>query len=199
PDHQSPLFWALAPLVWMIPRPETLLFAQALGLAAGGPALFYLARARLGRSHWASAALPWLYWPYLPLRNANAFDFHPEVFMLPLFLWAFAAFASERRWVKALGVLALIGALGAKESAAIVAVGLGIAWALTSANSWRSRWPGVALAAAGVALFFFDVKLVPRIFGGGYAYLGLYERFGGGDRKSTRLNSSHVSISYAVF
>jgi len=31
-----------------------------------------------------------------------------------------------------------------------------------------------------VALFFFDVKLVPRIFGGGYAYLGLYERFGGG-------------------
>src|SRR5438309_774105 len=137
-------------------------------------------RTLFGRSHWASAALPWLYWPYLPLRNANAFDFHPEVFMLPLFLWAFAAFASERRWVKALGVLALIGALGAKESAAIVAVGLGIAWALTSANSWRSRWPGVALAAAGVALFFFDVKLVPRIFGGGYAYLGLYERFGGG-------------------
>ena len=179
-DHQSPLFWVLAPLFWLLPRPETLLAAQAFGLAAGGPALFYLGRAHFGRSHWASAALPWLYWPYLPLRNANAFDFHPEVFMLPLFLWAFAAFASERRWVKALGVLALIGALGAKESAAIVAVGLGIAWALTSANSWRSRWPGVALAAAGVALFFFDVKLVPRIFGGGYAYLGLYERFGGG-------------------
>src|SRR5437667_171025 len=152
-DHQSPLFWVLAPLFWLLPRPETLLAAQAFGLAAGGPALFYLGRAHFGRSHWASAALPWLYWPYLPLRNANAFDFHPEVFMLPLFLWAFAAFASERRWVKALGVLALIGALGAKESAAIVAVGLGIAWALTSANSWRSRWPGVALAAAGVALF----------------------------------------------
>jgi len=74
-DHQSPLFWVLAPLFWLLPRPETLLAAQAFGLAAGGPALFYLGRAHFGRSHWASAALPWLYWPYLPLRNANAFDF----------------------------------------------------------------------------------------------------------------------------
>jgi uncharacterized membrane protein len=175
-DHQSPLFWILAPLFWMVPRPETLLFAQAFGLAAGGPALFYLARARFGPEHWAPAALPWLYWSYLPLRNANAFDFHPEVFMLPLFLWAFAGFASERRWGKALGLLALVGALGAKESAAVVAAGLGIAWAFTS----RNRWPGIALAAAGVALFVFDVKVVPRMFGDDYAYMGLYQRFGGG-------------------
>jgi uncharacterized membrane protein len=180
-DHQSPLFWVLAPFFWMVPRPETLLFAQAFGLAAGGPALFYLARGRFGREHWAPAALPWLYWSWLPLRNANAFEFHPEVFMLPLFLWAFVAFAYEQRWVKALGVLALVGALAAKESAPVVAVGLGIAWALTSgASSWRERWPGLVLAAAGVLVFFFDVKLVPRIFGQDYAYIGLYDRFGGG-------------------
>lgn len=180
-DHQSPLFWALAPLFRALPRPETLLFAQAFGLAAGGPALFYLARAHFGRGHWAGAALPWLYWCYLPLRKANIFEFHPEVFMLPLFLWAFAAFASERRAVKALGLLALAAALGAKESAAVVAVGLGIAWALVrGADSWRRAWPGVALAAAGTALFFFDVKVVPRFFGGDYAYLGMYQRFGGG-------------------
>ena len=180
-DHQSPLFWALAPLFWMIPRPETLLFAQALGLAAGGPALFYLARARLGREHWAPAALPWLYWSYLPLRNANAFDFHPEVFMLPLFLWAFAGFASERPWARRLGLLALVAALGAKESAAVVAFGIGMAWALSSgAGSRRERWTAVALAVAGAALFFFDVKVVPRFFGGDYAYMGLYQRFGDG-------------------
>jgi hypothetical protein len=179
-DHQSPLFWVLAPLFWMIPRPETLLFAQAFGLAAGGPALFYLARARLGREHWAPAALPWLYWSYLPLRNANAFDFHPEVFMLPLFLWAFAGFASERRWARGLGLLALVAALGAKESAAIVALGIGIAWALSAGGSRRDLWFGVALAAAGAMLFFVDVKVVPRLFGGDYAYMGLYQRFGGG-------------------
>lgn len=175
-DHQSPLFWALAPLFWLAPRPETLLAAQAFGLAAGGPALYYLGAARFGRSHWAPAALPWLYWAYLPLRNANAFDFHPEVFMLPLFLWAFAGFASQRRWAIALGIVALVGALGAKESAPVVAVGLGVAWALAGG----SRWPGLALAAAGVAVFLFDVKVVPRLFGDDYAYLGLYQRFGGG-------------------
>src|SRR6267143_1379665 len=180
-DHQSPLFWALAPLFWVIPRPETLLFAQAFGLAAGGAALFYLARAQLGREHWAPAALPWLYWSYLPLRNANAFDFHPEVFMLPLFLWAFAGFASERRWARGLGFLALVAALGAKESAAVVAFGIGVAWALSSgAGSRRDRWSAVALAAAGAALFFFDVKVVPRFFSGDYAYMGLYQRFGDG-------------------
>lgn len=179
-DHQSPLFLALAPLFWLVPRPETLLIVQAFGLAAGGPAVFYLACARLGRQHWAPAALPWLYWSYLPLRNANAFDFHPEVFMLPLFLWAFVAFASERRWQKALGVVALLAALAAKESAPVVAVGLGAAWALVERGSWRARWPGVALAVVGVAVFFFDLNVVPRLFGAEYAYLGLYERFGGG-------------------
>ncbi|HEX9431874.1 MAG TPA: DUF2079 domain-containing protein [Burkholderiales bacterium] len=180
-DHQSPTFWLLAPLFALIPRPETLLFAQAFGLAAGGPALYYLGVARFGREHWAPGALPWLYWAYLPLRNANAFDFHPEVFMLPLFLWAFAGFVCGRAWAKALGVLALAAALGAKESAPVVAVGIGIAWALTSAGSRNGRWAGIALAAAGVALFLFDVKVVPRWFAGeDYPYLSHYQRFGGG-------------------
>ena len=180
-DHQSPLFWALAPLFRLAPWPETLLLVQAFGLAAGGPALFYLARARFGAAHWAGAALPWLYWCYLPLRKANAFDFHPEVFMLPLFLWAFAAFTAQRPWVKALGVLALAAALGSKETAAVVATGIGIAWALTSAaESWRKAWPGLALALAGIAVFVFDLKVVPRFFGDDYAYLGLYDQFGGG-------------------
>jgi uncharacterized membrane protein len=175
-DHQSPTFWLLAPLFWLVPRPETLLFAQSFGLAAGGPALYYLGRARFQSGHWVNTALPWLYWCYLPLRNANAWDFHPEVLMLPLFLWAFVGFASGRRWAKALGFAALIAALGAKESAPVVAVGIGIAWALTG-----GRWKGVALAVAGVALFFFDVKVVPRLFGAeDYAYMGHYQRFGGG-------------------
>ena len=179
-DHQAPLYWALAPLFWLIPRPETLLCLQAFGLAAGGPALFYLGRAHFGRGHWAPAALPWLYWSYLPLRNANAFDFHPEFMMWPLFLWAFVGFASERRWAKGLGLLALVAALGAKESAPVVGAGIGVAWALTRTGAVRQRWPGIALAAASVALFFFDVKVVPRLFGGEYAYTSFYARFGGG-------------------
>lgn len=180
-DHQSPLFWALAPFFWVAPRPETLLLVQAFGLSAGGPALYYLARAHFGKGHWAPAALPWLYWFWLPLRNAAAFDFHPEVFMLPLTLWACVGFASDRPWAKALGIAALLGALGAKESAGVVVAGIGIAWVLTgSAGPMRARWPGIALAAVGAAVFWFDVQVVPRMFGGEYAYMNLYERFGGG-------------------
>jgi uncharacterized membrane protein len=180
-DHQSPLLWAFAPLFAAAPRPETLLVAQAFGLAAGGPALYYLSRARFGAGHWAPAALPWLYWCYLPLRNANAFDFHPEVFMLPLFLWSFAAFASRSALARAFGVAAFVAALGAKESAGVVAAGLGAGIALTrAAESWRRAWPGVLLALAGAAVFFFDVKVVPGLFGREYPYLNLYQRFGGG-------------------
>lgn len=180
-DHQSPIFWLLAPIFWAVPRPETLLVVQAVGLAAGGPALYYAARARFGRTHWASAALPWLYWSYLPLRNASAFDFHPEVFMLPLFLWSFVAFASRRGGIRALGVAALVCALGTKESAGVVAAGIGVAWTLAARDRpWRTRWTGLALAAAGAAVFFYDVKVVPQLYGGEYAYMGQYDRFGGG-------------------
>ncbi len=180
-DHQSPLFWAVVPFFSMLPRPETLLVVQALGLTAGGPALYYLGRTQFGPSHWAPAALPWLYWCWLPLRNAAAFDFHPEVFMLPLMLWACVGFASYRSWAKALGLLALVAALGAKESAGVVVAGIGFGWALTGGlGPHRARWPGIALVVAGAAVFWLDVKVVPGMFGGEYAYMDLYERFGGG-------------------
>ena len=175
-DHQSPTYWLLAPVFWLLPRPETLLLVQGFGLAAGGPALYYLGRNQLGAGHWAPAALPWLYWAYLPMRNASLFDFHPEVFMLPLFLWGFVGLASERRWSRILGVVALAAALGCKESAPVVAVGIGVAWALTGGG-----WRGIGLALTGVAVFFFDVKVVPGLIGeADYPYMNLYERFGGG-------------------
>src|SRR5207249_7021440 len=50
------------------------------------------------------------------------------------------------------------------------------------------------LLANGV--YFLNPKL-PSVIGGEGA--GIVEAIGSGDRKSTRLNSSHVSISYAVF
>lgn len=175
-DHQSPTYWLLAPLFALLPRPELLLGVQAFGLAAGAPALYYLARRHFGDGHWVNGALPWLYWAYLPTRNANAFDFHPEVFMLPLFLWAFVGLGSPRRWARVLGVAALAAALGAKESAPVVAAGIGFAWMLLGGG-----WRGAALAAAGVAVFFFDVKVVPRLLDEqDYAYMNLYGRFGGG-------------------
>src|SRR5207249_7148728 len=62
-------------------------------------------------------------------------------------------------------------------------------------------WPGVIVRADGVLdRFYLGLLVGPndyriyRRWGGGYYLLAA-----GTDRKSTRLNSSHVSISYAVF
>lgn len=180
-DHQSPIFWLLAPLFRLFPAPETLLVAQAAGLAAGGIAIHYLARQYRGGG--ASAALPILYWAYLPVRNANAFDFHPEVLMLPLFLCALTGLQSPAVRARLLGVSALILALGCKESAGPVATGIGMAW-IAGAGPERTRQftrrIGWALAAIGVAVFLFDTKAVPALLGTEYPYMSNYRHFGGG-------------------
>ena len=183
-DHQSPLFWALAPLFALSPHPETLLIAQAAGLAVGAVPLYFLGRQYLDppRDRAWLAALPLLYWAYLPLRNANAFDFHPEVFMLPLFLAAIAGLQSVSGARRALGGLALLCALAAKESAGPVAAGIGLAWSLGAGPERSRRFTrplGGMVAAAGVSLFIVDLKLVAaRYAAGHYAYGGLYEQYG---------------------
>src|SRR3712207_8256225 len=67
---------------------------------------------------------------------------------------------------------------------------------------FRSRGSGLDLgvevlgAAALLLLRDLAVGVVRRALG---TLLGLLGGAGGGDRKSTRLNSSHANISYAVF
>lgn len=180
-DHQSPILWLFAPLVAVVPRPEALLIAQSLGLASGALALHWLGTQYLKRGDWALAALPLLYWAYLPLRNANTFDFHPEVMMLPLFLAAIAGLQSRRfRWA---GAFALVLALGGKESAGPVACGIGLSWALGAGPEETrafTRRLGLGLIALGAAVFYFDVRVVPKLLGRQYAYQGLYSRYGEG-------------------
>jgi uncharacterized membrane protein len=180
-DHQSPLLMASAPFFYLFPHAETLLVVQALGLAVGAIPLFYLGR-QYKTGAW-TAALPILYWWWLPLRNANAFEFHPEVFMLPLFLCAIVGLQSTRRVSRFWGVLAFLFALGAKESAGAVACGVGVGWFLGAGPGETrafTRKLGIAVALVGVATFVFDVKIVPRFFGVEYAYQDMYSQYGGG-------------------
>jgi len=183
-DHQSPVFWLFAPVFWLFPSPNTLLIVQALGLALGAIAVYVLAKQYLPSNPEFRAALPLIYWAYLPLRNANAFDFHPEVFILPAFLAAIAAIHSTKSSIRLLGVFFLILGLMGKESSGPLAVGLGIAWMLgaspVSARSF-SRIVGIVLVIAGATLFVFDTQVVPKLAGAGaYAYDSHYADFGQG-------------------
>jgi len=182
-DHQSPIFWLFYPVFSLFPHPETLLVLQAFGMTTTGVALYYLSKQYLKAQHWGLAALPLLYWAYLPMRNANSFDFHPEVFLLPLLLWAIVGLQSQDGKSRLRGLIALLVSLGAKESAPAVVVGIGIAWILGAGPiTTRSftRKLGVLLIPLGTAVFYFDTQIVPRLFGRTYAYEANYKAFGSG-------------------
>jgi uncharacterized membrane protein len=182
-DHQSPLFWIFAPFFSVVPRPEALLVLQAFGLLTGGVAIHRLAKQYLPESHWGIAALPLVYWSYLPLRAANAFDFHPETMALPFYLWAIVGIQSEKIFSRVLGILMFVIALGAKESAGPVAVGIGISWLIGASPAFSRAWTrkfGVAAIVLGVFMFHFDTKVVPKILGTHYAYENMYGGIGTG-------------------
>lgn len=182
-DHQSPIFWLIAPLFYLFPKVELLLLIQALALASGGVIVYYLGKQYLSTRHWGLAALPLLYWAYLPLRNANAFDFHPEVLILPLLLSAILGLQSERTRGRILGALSLILGLGGKESAPLVVAGIGAAWILGAGPlNTRSftRKIGPLLIGLGGGAFYFDTQIVPKLLGGKYVYQASYKHFGSG-------------------
>ncbi|MGZ3698938.1 MAG: DUF2079 domain-containing protein, partial [Bdellovibrionota bacterium] len=182
-DHQSPILMMFAPLFALFPAPETLLIAQALALAASGAVLFGLARPYFARGHWLPAALPILYWLYRPVRNANAFDFHPEVLMLPFFLTGLWLGQRRQRLARVGAVVAFLLALACKESAGVVAVGLGAAWMLGAGPKETRKFTrtlGLGLALSGLAVFLFDYEIVPRFFGSQYLYSGAYDQYGNG-------------------
>src|SRR5207249_5628112 len=86
----------------------------------------------------------------------------------------------ERQLHEQFRVLRHHAGAGAPEFRDVVA---GLVWRRESAGRRRGRVAGLAVAAAAALLLFAVLRPGGRRI----------------DRKSTRLNSSHVSISYAVF
>src|SRR5256885_6945040 len=91
----------------------------------------------------------------------------------------------------------------------VLAVGFGIYFAIIAIGSWQfaQSLPGPWYGADITRWVYTTYMLVAAIFLVGLAGLGLSIRASfsrqlrevDGDRKSTRLNSSHLVISYAVF
>lgn len=180
-DHQSPLFYLLGPLFSLWPSPYLLLLVQALALAAAGASLFYLAKRLAPDAAGLPAVLPLVFWNYLPLRNANAFDFHPEILMLPLFLWSVVGLWGKRTWGQALGAALFLLALGAKESAPVVGMGLALALFFGAAPTYakrKLRFLAPLLALFSAAVFYFNFRWLPGYMGFKQAYVGSYAGLG---------------------
>lgn len=175
-DHQMYVFVLFAPFFRLISTPETLLVLQAAVLASGGLAAYGLAKRYLPASSRWLAAVPWIYWAYLPVRAANSFDFHPEVVMLPAFLWGLRCLLGESRREQFQAWFFLVVALASKESAGPVAVGLGFSLA------WIGRGrDGVILALLGALSFYVNLHWIPRWMAGAeYAYFSAFAHLGDG-------------------
>lgn len=180
-DHQSYFFFLLSPFFKLWPSPECLLLLQALGLASTGIALFLLGKQYLPRESPFLPLLPILFWCFQPIRNAARFDFHPEIFQLPLFLFSIWALQEKTLSKRLLGIVLFLLALSTKESAGPIAVGIGFAWILGAApmesRSFTRKFSLLSIAF-GIGIFLVNIKMIPTLFHGQYSYSGSYRELG---------------------
>jgi uncharacterized membrane protein len=139
--HFSPTLLALAPLYAILPRPITLLAAQALVVALAAVPLYHLLRREAGRAgalffSFALLAIPNFWW-------AGVRDFHDSNFLPVLLLTAFWALENRRPGVF---VLAAIAALGVREETGLTLVMLS-GYALLRGHGVRAA---LGMAALGV-------------------------------------------------
>ena len=171
--HVDPILVLLAPLWWIYPGPELLLFVQAAALAAGiYPAV------RLALKHTDSAlvagllgawylAFPWIVW--------NAFDeFHPVTLAIPLLLYAIW-FLDEHR----ISIFAVFAGLAiiTGELIGLTVAGLGLWYAIR----YRRFRVGGAIALVGTAWTVVAVAVIVPAFSEGEAsrYYDRFESVGG--------------------
>ncbi len=181
-DHQDPILWIIAPLFKIFPSPITLLILQGSSLALAGPALYFVARQYLGSRHWFIYMLPLLYWNYLLIRNANAFEFHPIKFLPFFFLWGIAGAQSQSHTKRVLGIISLLLCLTVKESVGPLLVALSLAWLLgagpKSSRAFTKRL-SLYLIPLSITVFIFNLFIIPKIIGGEYRHFSAYDHIGG--------------------
>jgi uncharacterized membrane protein len=96
-DHFHPILILLAPLYWVAPRPEVLLLAQSLLLAASAIPVFLYSRGRVGSR--AAIAVTISYGLFWPMQKTAGFDFHEVAFAPGLIAGAILAMETRRwRW-----------------------------------------------------------------------------------------------------
>ena len=87
-DHFNPILLLLAPFYWAWPSPHLLIWIQSMILASGIFPIFWLAQEKTKSILWAFCfVISYLLYP--PLRHISLFEFHPEVFVTTLYLYAF--------------------------------------------------------------------------------------------------------------
>lgn len=94
-DHTSFILLPLVPLYWIWPDGRVLLIAQSAALGISAWPIYLIAR-RVLTQRWQAATIAVAYLLHPAVAWTNVEQFHPDVFALPLFAFAFWAMLSER-------------------------------------------------------------------------------------------------------
>lgn len=164
--HTSFIYLLLAPVFLLMPRPETLLAAQALLIALAAWPLCLLAR-KLLRSDWAGLLVAALYLLQPAIQGASFYDFHELAFAPLLFFTSLYALLFDRRgllWTST-ALLLLV-----KEDCAFVVAALGVVALLEG----RRRIGLLLTGAAATAFALLYGVVIPHFAGAGASFSWYY-------------------------
>lgn len=170
-NHTAYSVYLLAPLYRLYPSVYWLLLVQAACLALGAWPTYALAR-QAGLSKSLSQAMAAAYLLYPVIFNVNLFDFHPEVMMPPVLLFAiWAARADRKVWF----CVAILFVLGCKDALSPVITMMGV-WLF-----WfeKRRFYGLFAFLTGAGWFLIATQwIIPTLTGGEAAAVGRYSYLG---------------------
>lgn len=170
--HIEPIFFLIAPLYRVFPRPETLLWLQAIIVASGALPTYWLARTHL-QSTTAGVIFAIAYLLFPALQSGVLYEFHPSV--LAAAFWLFALYFLDQDRLGLFVAFSLL-ALSTKEEMGLVLAFVG-GYAILSKRRWKI---GFSFVVLGLIWFFAGVFWVqPRFSPVGenvqfshYAWLG---------------------------
>lgn len=140
-DHGAWALYLMALPYRLYASVQWLLASQALALSFTTVPLWWVAR-QAGLSTRLCWLVCGLWWLQPVVFNANLFDFHPEVWVMPALAGCYWASRAERPW---LWVLLLLLLLSCRDGLVLLVAGLGLE------QAWRRRWVWAG-AALGLAL-----------------------------------------------
>jgi uncharacterized membrane protein len=147
-EHLEPIVAFFAPVYALHPFAETLIVLQAVVVASGAVAVFFLARALLGNLSALVLAVAYLTYP--PLLEIALFDFHAVTFAIPLCLFLLLALhAGRTRTYLALAIALLL----VREDMGFVLLAIGL-YAIATDRP-KLGWGTIALAVIGLVVMHF--------------------------------------------
>jgi len=159
-DHFHPALMLLAPLYWILPKAETLLFAQAVLLMLPIFPIFFFGRKRFGDipaiCFSASYSILW------GIQLAAEFDFHEISLAVPLIAFSIY-FIDQKRWRSFFICSFLL--LTVKEDMCLLVAFFGIY--LLSQKEFKK---GLATMIVGILAFWLEMNVLMPYFAEGHPY-----------------------------